>query len=213
MAGRIWTNDEDRVMHRFYADCSPERLMDLLPGRSVRAIHSRAKILGLKKSKGYMRRLAKQSDLATVGASTRFKKGHPPFNKGKKYQPGGRSVETRFKPGHKPENTKPLGYESVRQVKGRPYRYVKTENGMEPLHRVIAEQHYGKLPPGTVIRFKDRNTLNCDIENFEVINQKQNMLRNSLVNYPDWLRAIIHQRAVLTRKINQYGKKQDAQPA
>ena len=59
------------------------------------------------------------------GMSTQFKKGHVPFNKGKKFVAGGRSAETQFKKGNKAANCKEVG--SLYKRDG--YWYIKIKDG------------------------------------------------------------------------------------
>ena len=112
--------------------------------------------------------------------SGRFVKGMTPWNKGTKgIQIGGK--QTQFKPGHLPHNTKHDGAISIRYYKrdNRPYKYIRTANARwEPLHRYMWKLHNGEIPKGYVIRFKDGNTLNCDINNLECISRVENMNRN-----------------------------------
>lgn len=208
MAGVRWTEKEELVLKRLYADCSNKMIAEQL-GRTPNAVSNHAKSLGLSKSQGYFRRLAIESDLANHGGATRFKPGHKTHNKGKNFNPGGNSRLTQFKPGNKPANLVPLGYKSVRVTKGKPYIYIKTEEGMRPLHRVIAEQHYGNLKPGTIVRFKDGNYQNCAIENLELTNQENNMRLNSIVRYPSWLRNLMRLQSKLNSTINNHGKEQN----
>jgi hypothetical protein len=37
---------------------------------------------------------------------------------------------------------------------------------------------HGPIPKGIVVRFKDGDHLNCNIENLEMISRKENLLRN-----------------------------------
>ncbi len=46
------------------------------------------------------------------------------------------------------------------------------------LHRWVWTLQYGEIPPGHVVRFKDGDTLNCDIENLEVLSLAEHMRRN-----------------------------------
>jgi len=109
----------------------------------------------------------------------RFIKGHRPWNKGKKgINIGGK--ETQFKPGHLPHNTKQNGDISIRKDKsGRPYKYIRISKGKwELLHRYKWEKYNGKIPKGMLVVFKDGNSLNCNINNLELITRKENMQRN-----------------------------------
>lgn len=117
-----------------------------------------------------------------------FKKGQTPPNKGKKmpadvYE---RCKATMFKKGLTPPNAHDFGklYKRV-DSDGRPYWYIKADQRIKPLHTWLWESANGKLPKGFVIRFKDGNTLNCVIENLELITRAENMQRNTIHRYKD----------------------------
>ena len=210
MAGKRWTNKEDAVLIDQYSNAPMAKLRAKLQGRSDSAIWGRARVLGVSRSAEFLKLHASRLT-GNEGVATRFKKGHKSHNKGKRFIAGGRSVETYFKPGQKPHNTVPLGTVTVRKDKrGNPYKFIKTERGMEPLHRHLMAQHLGgKLPSGAVVRFRDGDTLNCCLENLMLLDQRGNMQRNSVHRLPPELKKVTRVRALLTRKINQLenGKK------
>ena len=123
----------------------------------------------------------------------RFKKGHTPFNRGKKQseymklEAIEQSKATRFKKGHKPHNTKYDGVISLRPDKsGRTYKYIRISEGVwELYHRSVWERVNGKIPEGHLIAFKDGNSLNTRLDNLEVISMTENMYRNSVHDYPE----------------------------
>lgn len=109
------------------------------------------------------------------GVSGYFEKGHIPFNKGRK----GISYEgmkaTQFKKGNLPHNTKPIGYERVSKdgyievkVAMRPSSTNKNDNWVSK-QRLIWTQHYGPIPSGHNVIFKDGNKRNFDIENLALV--------------------------------------------
>ena len=107
----------------------------------------------------------------------RFQKNHQPFNKGTKglMKPN----KTSFKKGGIPGNIKEVGFISVRKIKGTSYKWIKiADNIWEMLHRVIWEKHYGIIPAGFVIIFKDGNQMNCEIDNLECITHREHYFRN-----------------------------------
>jgi len=110
----------------------------------------------------------------------KFYKGHTPWNKGiKGLQIGGK--ETQFKTGNEPHNTKYDGCISIRVRKrtNTPYKFIRLAKGKWILlHRYTFECVNGNIPPKHVVSFRDGNTLNCDIDNLELISMKENVLRN-----------------------------------
>ncbi|MGU9097373.1 HNH endonuclease signature motif containing protein [Clostridium perfringens] len=105
------------------------------------------------------------------GLDGRFKKGHTPFNKGKKGEFKG-SKETWFKKGHKPVNYKPIGSERV-NVDGYIEIKVADPNKWRLKQRVVWEEHHGEIPNGYLVLFLDRNKQNLDINNLILVSKKQ----------------------------------------
>ncbi len=107
----------------------------------------------------------------------RFAKGIIPFNKGTKGLKG--ANKTSFKKGQKPFNTKFDGAISLR-TDG--YQYVRVKKAKWVLlHRYIWQQIHGTIPDKHVITFKDKNPMNCTIDNLECISMAENRNRN--INY------------------------------
>ncbi len=106
-----------------------------------------------------------------------FQKGMIPWNKGVSYDAGGK--DTRFKKGQMPVTTKYDGCISLRHDDHRPYYYIRLAlKKWKPLHRHIWEQHHGPIPAGHIIIFKDKNTMNCHIDNLRCITRQQHIKRN-----------------------------------
>jgi len=106
---------------------------------------------------------------------TYFKKGHVPWNKGKKgICTGGKA--TQFKPGHRPANWMPIGSE---RINGDDYVDVKVQDGKKQRnwkgkHILVWEKHNGRsVPPGHVVIFGDGNRRNFDPENLILVSRKQ----------------------------------------
>lgn len=106
------------------------------------------------------------------GLDGRFKKGHTPFNKGKKGICAKGCEATQFKKGHKPVNYKPVGSERINI-----YGYIEVKvaepNKWRLKQRVVWEEHYGEIPNGYSILFLDRNKQNLDINNLILVSKKQ----------------------------------------
>lgn len=110
----------------------------------------------------------------------KFVKGMVPWNKGLRLK-GVIFNDTQFKKGHKPKNTKPDWFVTVRKDKnGNFYKFIKVpgRRNFTYLHRWIWEMEHGEIPRGYVVRFKDGDTLNCIIENLELITRSEHMVLN-----------------------------------
>ena len=107
-----------------------------------------------------------------------FSKGSVSWNKGSKGLH--HSPNTEFKKGHLPANTKYNGCLSLRKKEtGEQYYYTRISQGnWELYNRYLWKQEYGSIPKGMLIIFKDKNTLNCVIENLEMISRVENLMRN-----------------------------------
>ena len=114
------------------------------------------------------------------GLNTTFKKKHVPANKGKKMsaEQYAKCKGTMFKKGHSPQNYRPVGSERV-NVDGYIEIKVKDPGTWELKHRVIWEQHNGKIKNGMVVIFRDNNPLNCTIDNLMLISKGENIKMNN----------------------------------
>lgn len=175
---------------------------------SVSAIYAQAQKLGIKKTKEFISKTARERSMKADhgGRKTWFKKGTVPPNKGKKQtefmskEAIERTKATRFKKGNIPPNHKPIGHERV-TVDG--YVEVKVRDGkkqknFELKHRLVWEQHNGPIPESHNIQFKDGNKLNCKIENLYMISRADQVAtENSIHRYPSELKRAIR----LTNKL------------
>lgn len=176
---RQWTAREDAWLTELYPSTS-NRVICRMMNRSYAAIKNRAATLGLKKAPEY---------LATKPGC--FTKGQVSWNKGVRYQPGGRIKESQFKPGSKPHNTVPVGTEVVdsygyrkRKVrddapKGKAYQNWKF------VHVLVWEERNGPLPEGWVVRFRDGDQANVSPDNLVAITRAENAVMNKLYQTHD----------------------------
>lgn len=161
--------------------------------------------LGLKKTEAFLHSPECNRLDGIKGASTRFVKGQPAYNKAvtMSQELRERVKHTWFESGHKPHNTKFDGYERISEDG---YREVRiSEGNFEFLHRKNWEDVYGPIPEGYIVVFRDGDRLNCESENLELITRKENMKRNSIARYPKELIKLINTHSKLKRQIN--GKK------
>jgi hypothetical protein len=107
-----------------------------------------------------------------------FKTGQKPWNKNTigLMKPN----QTSFTKGNRPANYKPVGTITTRKDKcGVLYQYMKTEDGKwMPYHRYLWEQLEGPIPKGMILRCKSDDRTNCMPDNWEMIDQRTNVLRN-----------------------------------
>lgn len=207
----FWTEAEREVIRTLYPDSLTADLMPMLPGRSASMIYNTAHSMGLKKSTVFFasdkaRRI--QGGVAPGAIRNQFTKGHRPFNKGKKgaeyisEASKAKMARTQFAKGTVPPNHKPVGYERISKDG---YIEVKTGEGMQQFrakHHIIWEQHFGPIPKGNIVVFKNRDPLNVSPDNLECITRAENMKRNTYHNWPKELATTVQLRGALNRKIN-----------
>lgn len=203
MAGAKWTPEEDAILVEVYETTRTKDIMPLLPNRTYGGIANRATHLGLKKPVEQIAKMAREAyerdpDKYKKG---QYKKGDKPWNAGMK----GLMLNdgsTCFKKGHEPHNTRKDGDISIRVSKGRAYKWIRVaKSNWVLLHRLVWEQFNGPIPSGYNVVFKDGDTMNCQISNLELVSDADNMVRNSLHNYPKDLADVIRLTGVLKRLI------------
>lgn len=167
-------------------------------GKSWTGISVRLRQLGLEIPKELRQQRKKIGQL---------KRGNVPANKGKKQhefmtpEAIERTKGTRFKKGQVPPNTKWDGYQRISKD-GYIEERVSRGKFMHK-HVVIWEQHHGKkVPKGHCVVFEDGNNRNFEPSNLKLLSRAENMLRNSVQNYPKEVRQVIHMTGVLKRKLN-----------
>jgi len=146
----------------------------------------------------------------TSGRDGRFAEGQESWNKGKHYQPGGRSVATRFKPGHGGTRTVPMYSERICSKDGyilikvpEPNPYTKAQSRFKHKHIWIWQQANGPVPDGMLIEFIDGNKLNCDLDNLELVTKAEHLMMNAKhapKDVPDELRPAARTLAKLKAK-------------
>jgi len=200
---------KDHIKERYPHESSKVIAQDL--NISLSKVYNTAFNLGIKKTAEYLKSMAIKTNLSETGRAHQYKKGDVPYNKGVKmpdevYE---KVKPTMFKPGIVPHNTRPVGSIRVQEKAGEiPYKYIKVGNSnWHLLHRYNWEQVNGKIDKGMVLRFKDGNTMNCEVNNLELLTQQQNMARNTMHQYPAELKEVLKLRNKLNKLIN--GKEQN----
>lgn len=198
-----WTPEEDALFREHYPNSTMKQMVELL-GRSECAIYNRSETLNVRKSQEYLDspnacRLRRGDN---IGAEFRFKKGQVPPNKGVKGISYEGSKPTQFKKGSKPANYRPVG--TIRETRDG-YLEIKVAEGMHKwrlLHRVVWERMNGPIPKGINLILLDGNPKNIKITNLSLVTKAQNMMRNTVHNYPKEIVHLVQLKAALNRQIN-----------
>ena len=211
-----FTNEQLDELKRDYHNHTCKELAERF-GCSKNTVYNKANQLKLKKNIEFIKETARKNFTENHPAKKYWiKKGSTSPNKGKKMEqfvsPEGilKIKETQFKKGYLPHNTLHDGVITKRGVKsGRTYLYVRISvNKWIPYHRYIWEQAHGAIPKGLNVQFKDKNTLNCTLDNLYLIERaKQLKEENSFyANYPEEVHKLIQLKGALKRQINKIEK-------
>lgn len=106
---------------------------------------------------------------------TQFKKGHVPFNKGRRGVDGWKP--TQFKKGHKPWNYKPVGTERT-NTDGYVELKIADPNKWKGKHILLWEEANGPIPRGHVVIFADRNQQNVTLDNLLLVSRRELAVMN-----------------------------------
>lgn len=171
-----WTAEQELVLLRLYPDMPNEVLAARL-NKTLQQICSKAYRLGLKKSPEFSKKIRHD-----WGSATRFKKGQKPHT----WLPVG---STRISAdGYLQRKISDTGY-PPRDWKG--------------IHILLWEEHFGPIPTGHCVCFKDNNKQNVVIDNLELITRAERMRRNSIHRYPPELKSAIRVISKLKRTIQE----------
>ena len=113
------------------------------------------------------------------GKTGGFEKGNKPYNKGKNmskelYE---KCKPTMFKKGHIPKNYRKIGSERITKD-GYIEIKIADPHVWKLKHRLIYEEHYGKIPAGYSVIFGDGDKLNCNIENLILVSRSELLIMN-----------------------------------
>ncbi len=177
---KIWQPFEIEILKQSYADLPTKDIAEIL-GRSMASVQHQAYKMELKKSQYYQKYLSHRFK-GDEGRAYRFQKGHLPVNT---LYDG--AIALRH--GHKKRG-------------GKPYYWIRiSQNNWKHLHVHLWEQEKGGIPPKNIVAFKDGNTMNCVIDNLELITREENMRRNSIHNYPSELKSLMRLNSKLNKAI------------
>lgn len=107
------------------------------------------------------------------GRTGRFERGHSAYNQKLKGTGKLKGSHTSFKKGHKPANQVSIGSETITKDG---YMKVKIAepNQWAYKNRWVWEQHNPPLNDGEIVRFRDGDKLNCDIDNLFKVDRALN---------------------------------------
>lgn len=206
------TPDDDKYLKANYLIIPIKRIASNLCKTSDLSVRTRMKQLGLVVPPELIEQRKKESC---------FSPGHVPKNKEKKWHEylspeiQARCLAGGYKKGQIPPNKKNIGDVAVRTYgvhKGRKeykIQWIKVGNGnldWIPLHIYNWTTAGNVIPEGFVLAFKNGNQMNPELDNLELISMKENMLRNSIQNYPEDLKEIMMIKGRITRQINKISK-------
>lgn len=173
-----WTDSElEKLANEF-----PHRRTDHIAaelGLAYHLVSNQAYRMNLKKTAAFLRSPECNRLDGRKGSCTRFEKGHTPVNKGVTMSDALREKvkHTWFPIGHEPKNTKFDGYECITKDG---YREIRVSKGkFELLHRHNWEQVNGPIPEAIIMRCKDGDILNCDPDNWYLIDRATQLGENS----------------------------------
>lgn len=217
MARKPWQADEVATLQRLYAGTLTADLARML-GRTTKQVSCKAHKLGLRKTREFIVETARArtQQFGHGGAAYRFRAGLVPWNKGRPFDAGGRSVDTRFRAGNRPQTWVPIGSRRVNSD-GVLDRKI-TDTGYAPrdwraVHRMVWEAAHGDVPPGHVVVFRPgrRTTVEADItlDAVELVSRAELMRRNSVHRLPREVAQAVQLIGAVNRQINE----RKAQPA
>lgn len=116
----------------------------------------------------------------TNGNDTRFKKGQPSWNKGKKMSPEQyeKCKKTMFQKGNNAAHNERKLFEERIDTDGYTYVKVKQPNKWKLKHRWIYEQKNGKIPKGYNLIFADGNKQNFELDNLLLVSNSELFIIN-----------------------------------
>ena len=184
-----WTLSETELLQKLWPDTPTKEVAKLL-NRSVQSCHCKAKLMQLQRSEEFKEKLQQYfaEILKREGVKTRFVKGQESYNKGKKMEEWmspesmERVKKTHFPKYNKPVNTVPIGTERIAKdgyIEIKVRESYKGKN-FEYKQRVIYEQHFGKVPKGFIVGFKDGDIYNFEPSNLVLKSKLENLLDNQI---------------------------------
>lgn len=184
---KIWEPDELEELKQLYSDTENSVLIAKFKC-SLKGLYSAAHALELKKSEQHISKIC-GAVLKKVGVSTRFAKGTPAHNKGKKWnefmseESQKRISETQFKKGNKPHNTVEVGFERITKdgyLEVKVGDFDDSTKNFQLKHRLVWESVNGPIPENYQVRFIDGDKTNFEITNLRLVSYSESLIANSM---------------------------------
>jgi hypothetical protein len=202
---RRWTDAEVATLRARYADELTATIAADM-GRTAKHVYMKAHQLGLHKSAAFLASAGRFLKGVRRSPATEFAKGMTPWNKGTHYVAGGRSAETRFRKGNVSKRWDPEAYAiGALRINADGCLDMKVRTGpraWDSLSRWTWEHERGPIPKGYAVRFHNRDTHDCRIENLYLTSRADLMRENTVHNYPKPIARAILMRGALMRQIN-----------
>lgn len=172
-----WTTDMEQYLRDNFLTRTQKEMAEAL-GLTESKVANKVFKLGLR---------LPAAELEKRKSAHRFKPGIVPANKGKKMSPEQyeKALPTMFKKGRTNHNEAKDGDIRIRldhanRRGGTPYKWIRLAKGKwEMLHVNLWKKAHGPIPEGYIVVFKDGDSMNCELDNLEMITLAENMLRNS----------------------------------
>jgi HNH endonuclease len=168
MKRRYFTKEESEYICKVYADTYNSEIGKVL-GRNVASIKNFAVRNNLKKSADFIKRCLNDCVKNIAG----WNKGVPMGENAK-----GKIQRTWFKKGQKPKSTRPISSERFHERDGWMIKVAEPKVWM-PKARYLWQQAHGEIPKGFKAVYKDGNLNNCTLENIQIVEAGNLMLKNS----------------------------------
>ncbi len=217
MSRHLWTHAELQLLRELYPDMHTDDVAALLQVQ-MRQVYGAASRLGLHKTPEYKAsvtsgRIQRAQNDPRMRV-TQFRPGSQPWNKGQRFEAGGRSALTRFKPGHKGSRTQPIGSYRL-DAQGLLQRKVADTPGPNHLrwrgvHELIWIEAHGPVPAGHVVCFRPGQRTNrleeITLERVECLSRAQIARRNHPANKSPELARLVQLKGAITRQVNRIAR-------
>lgn len=213
MTRRAWTAEERQLLASMYPHCHTSDIAAWLDC-SVTRCYAMAQRMGLHKTEEFlassMSGRLQPGQVSERMIAGRWRAGLVPWNKGKSYHAGGRSVATQFKPGHQSKKAAPIGAYRI-DSQGLLQRKISNAHGSNSkrwrgVHELVWVEANGPLPPGHVVAFKPGQRTNVleeiTLSRVECISRGQMGARNHPINKSPEYARLVQLKGAITRQVN-----------